>query len=221
MLIVMTFLCITGCATAPPRPYWDNPEWVSGLDTAIQSSVHYPLDEAQNGWPIFRATMLVMYKSGRLSVTGISKSSGSAKVDHYIVRQIIYTHDTPESYGSYAPVPHLFKVTLNLKPTVSDFYTVLRSDIEKHAHYPYPAARKREQGWLLVGFYYRNGSILGTHILQGQASTAFYQAVLREFKDIKLPPPPKSLKLEDKTLHFKIAFCFVFPGSTCVQHYRN
>ncbi len=221
MLIVIALLCAEGCVTAPPKPYWDNPEWVSGLDTSIQSSIPYPVDKAQNGWPIFHATMLVTYKSGQLSVTGVSKSTGSVLVDHYIFRQIMSVHDTPMSYGSYASVPHTFKVTFVLKPTTHDFESVIRSDLEKVAHYPTAAYYKKEQGWVLVEFDYRNGVILGTHILQSQGSTDFDQAVLREFKDVKLPPAPKSLQLENKTLHFSVTFCFVNPGYDCELHYKN
>lgn len=72
-----------GCAGTPPKPYWDNPEWVAALNTSIQSSVQYPIRENKNGWPIFHAVVQFTYESRQLKNFSIIKSTGSDQLDYY------------------------------------------------------------------------------------------------------------------------------------------
>ena len=217
-LISLVVFCM-GCASTPPKPYWEDPEWVAALDTSIQSSIEYPLKEARNGWPTLHATIQFTYESSQLKDISVTKSTGSDRLDYYFVNQIRNVRDTPWSYGSYASVPHTFQVAIDLKPTLRDFYNSLREDIQRHSRYPNSAWLKKEQGWVIIKFDYRDGKVLRAAVVKSSASQAFENAALKEFNNMKLPPPPASLKLAGKTLQFVIPICFVFSGNSCVVNY--
>ncbi len=219
--LVALVIFFAGCASTPPKPYWDNPEWVAALNTAIRSSIRYPypLKEADNGWPTLHAIMQFTYQSRQLHALRVIKSTGSDKIDYYIARQIMNVKNTPWPYGSYAPVPHTFQVTIDLKPTQDSFYEALHNDIEQHAHYPFAALLNKQQGWLIVSFGYRDGMVSHVAIIQADASKTIENAVINEFKHFKLPPPPKSLNLAGKTLHFTVPFCYLLQQSKCFVNY--
>ena len=59
-------ILLPGCANAPPKPYWDNTEWVGALGSAVEPSIHYPAEEAANGFPSFNAAIQFTYQSRQL-----------------------------------------------------------------------------------------------------------------------------------------------------------
>lgn len=205
-----------GCASSPPKPYWDNSEWVAALGAAVDSSMHYPLlEEAHNGFPSFIATVQFTYISRQLTHIEIIKSTGSDYIDHYIARQIEAVQTAPYAYGSYAPVPHTFQLVINLKPSKNDFYDAIRYDLNKNKHYPTAAWTNKQQGWVMVKFDYRDGSVSNVKIIKSDASEIINEAVIEEFKTINLPQPPISLDLSGKTLHFTIVFCYLLNQGYC------
>lgn len=208
-----------GCASTPPKPYWENPVWVAALNTSIQSTIEYPLKEAQNGWPILHATVQFTYESRQLKDLRVIKSTGSDRLDYYLVNQLRNLTDTPWSYGSYSSVPHTFQVAIDLKPTARDFYNILRTLIERHARFPQSAWFNKEQGWVIIKFDYRDGTVLRATVVKSNDLHAFGNAALHEFSKLKLPPPPPSLNLAGKTLQFVIPICYVFSGNTCAVNY--
>lgn len=210
---------LMGCASAPPKPYWDNPEWVAALNTSIQSLITYPSIEAQKGWPVLNAVVEFTYESRQLENLRIVQTTGSDRLDYYFIIQIEKVRDLPWSYGSYASVPHTFQVKIDLKPTRRDFYTVLRRNIERQTHYPRAVLPTKEQGWVILGFSYRNGTVLNVAVVKSSGSHAFEKAAVDQLKNIKLPSPPPSMDLSGKVLHFTISFCYLLPGNACVVNY--
>lgn len=212
---------LMGCASAPPKPYWDNPEWVAALNTSIQSLITYPSIEAQKGWPIVNAVVEFTYESRQLKNLRIVQSTGSDRLDYYFIIQIEKVRDLPWSYGSYASVPHTFQVRIELKPTLQDFYAILRGDIEKQIRYPRSALLSRQQGWVILEFSYRDGTVLNVAVLKSSGSRSFENAAINVLKSIKLPPPPPSANLAGKTLKFSIPVCYVSPGNLCVVNHLS
>ncbi|MGA9853216.1 MAG: hypothetical protein WBR15_09825 [Gammaproteobacteria bacterium] len=216
-----TFL-VAACASAPPKPYWENNLWIFELSAVVQSSIPYPYREkASDGFPSYIATVQFTYQSGQLKDIEIIQSTGSNKIDQYIINRLATVKTPPKTFGPGALLAHRFQLPIKLMPpTKMIFYNSIYTSINQQIHYPEDARKNKSEGWILIKFQYQDGHILDSEILRSTAPKTLNSELLKEFDAIKLPASPPSLNNANKILNFQVSFCFILTRTAYLDTFR-
>lgn len=206
---ILTMLSIaglmTGCATAPAVPYWQNPDWVNSLATAVKHNLNYPHSAAAQDFPSGTAIVTFIYYKGNLLEPHVVQSTGSSVLDEAITEQIPKIKP-PQATGSDTDTPHAFQMTIPMSPVSLSLRLALRQALAEHIQYPMMAERYGSGGSLIAYFEYKDGKILNPKIQKSSGNIRLDQAVLSELRTTTLPKPPDWLKNE--TFGFSVPYCF-------------
>ncbi|MGB9428903.1 MAG: TonB family protein [Gammaproteobacteria bacterium] len=208
-------IVLAGCASAPPKPYWENDQWINAMAKTIKSNVHYPKKEAaQRGDPAGQAIVRFTYAAGAITDVTIVKSTGHQILDTAIAVQMPEIK-LPPAAGLDTELPHRFQIPVDMVPSDRDvFFMELSEDIRKHVHYPYTSIAHGDQGIVIAHFRYRNGNILNSRIIQSSGSPALDKTVIDALSQLKAPPPPPWAR--DKTLSFNVPIVFCSWKKPCI-----
>lgn len=208
---IATFIALSlsvllfGCASTPAVPYWQNPQWVNALATAVHQNIRYPKTAAAENFPSGTAIVTFYYDNGRLRAPRIVQSTGSSMLDASIIAQIPKIKP-PSAAGSDTDTPHAFQMIIPMSPISSSLRLALSQALAEHIQYPIMAERYGSSGLLIAYFEYKDGVILNPKIQKSSGSIRLDQAVLNELRMTTLPKPPDWLK--NKTFSFSVPYCF-------------
>lgn len=211
-------MLLAGCASEPPLPYWQNPDWINALGNSIQENIVYPEDILRTtltdkDFPAGRATVQFTYDQGKLDDVAIVESTGNQILDKAIISEIesmrlVLVH------GASSTIPHRFQLTVAIGPADYQFIRQIWLALKAHAWFPHGITDSDfGDGLVIAKFQYRNGEISNPVIIKSSDLQAFDLSVLDELKNIKLPAPPAWLN--NRTLELQVPFCFSTGSKTC------
>lgn len=196
---------VAGCASAPPKPYWEDLHWINALATTVHSDVQYPEAAAKENFPSGSAVVVFLYAQGRLLAPRIVKSTGSPILDAAIIKQIPNIKP-PRAMGQDSGVPHAFQMNIGMYPYDIVLFREIRQTLADHIQYPITAGWDRPAGRVVAEFHFKNGKVFDPKISISSGYMSIDHSVLRELQTTPLPKPPAWLK--DKTFIFSLAYCF-------------
>lgn len=196
-------------------PYWDNPQWINDLGKTINNHLVYPVAAEEAGPPSAHAVVQFTYDNGTLDHVRIIKSTGIPIIDSAIVTQVPQIKP-PLAEGPNKSMPRVFQLRVTLTIRDPQFTRAILVAISKTQFYPRSAIIDGDQGWVVVRFQYRNGSVLKSSIAKWAGVDVFRQAALETLSHAQLPSPPSWAR--DKTLTMSFGICYAFSpnfGSQC------
>lgn len=213
---IATFIALSlsvllfGCASTPAVPYWQNPQWVNALATAVHQNIRYPKTAAAENFPSGTAIVTFYYDNGRLRAPHIVQSTGSSMLDASILEQIANIKPLMAK-GLDTTMPHGFQMIIYMNPPeLIELYRAIQGTLAKHINYPFLGG---SGGMVLAEFKYRNGVIIDPRIKTSSGHLALDQAVMKELQTTALPKPPDWLR--NKTFYFELPYCFGSGTNLC------
>jgi TonB family protein len=205
LTVLLIASLLTACASTPSVPYWENPQWINALGTAVNKGIQYPHSAAKDNFPSGTAVVTFVYDNGRLLKPKIIKSTGSPVLDAAIVEQIP-SIVPPHARGPHTDKPHRFQMNIDMYPFDNSLIQALHRTLAERIHYPIIARRNGAGGMVLASFKYRDGKVFDQEIRKSSGNHSLDQAVLYELKTSVFPKPPSWLK--SKTFSFTVPYCF-------------
>lgn len=201
--------------------YWQNQQWDKQLFFAVQSGVHYPLDDAGRpiGMPITaHGKVEFTYLDGKIVDPEIVESTGRPDLDAALLQQVSATQ-VPKASGPRAKEPHAFALALEMLGPMESFERAMYEAIDSQKRYPRESILSGAEGLNTVAFDYTDGKASDITVSKSSGDKNLDASSVQAVTIAQLPPSP--IWLTTRPLRMKVSICYELENSSVcprIQH---